>query len=286
MTTYTPHVHQWKKDEVAELQRLFKEYKIAGVVDLSTLPSAHLQKIKKQLRGTMLLKITRKRFILKALEALKLLNGEQLTKAFADAHVPAALFTNEDPFLLYKKLQKNKSSAAAKAGQVAPFDLVIPAGPTNFTPGPMIGELGQLGIKTEVKEGKIGIREDKVLVKNGEVISPKAAGLLQKLGIEPMQLGLNLVLTYQKGEILPKEVLGVDEQEYIAHIQQAANEARNLAVVARYFTQEVVELLIQRASREAKAVAKEGKILTAETAGEILALAEAQAAQVQQAAGV
>ena len=54
-------------------------------------------------------------------------------------------------YFIYIKpyLEKSKSNAPAKPGQTAPSDLVLPAGETPFTPGPMIGELGQLGIKTE-----------------------------------------------------------------------------------------------------------------------------------------
>jgi len=68
--------------------------------------------------------------------------------------MPALLFTKENPFKLYNKLQKSKSSAPAKAGQTAPSEIVVPKGPTPFAPGPIIGELGALGIKTAVENIK------------------------------------------------------------------------------------------------------------------------------------
>ncbi|MBI2112759.1 50S ribosomal protein L10, partial [Candidatus Woesearchaeota archaeon] len=36
-------------------------------------------------------------------------------------------------------LEKNKSNAPAKPGQVAPKDITVKAGATSFAPGPIIG---------------------------------------------------------------------------------------------------------------------------------------------------
>ena len=85
--------------------------------------------------------------------------------------MPSLMFTKENPFRLAANLMKSKSKAPAKAGQVAPSDIVVEAGPTGFAPGPVIGELGQLGIKTSVENGKVAIKENKVLVKKGEKIA-------------------------------------------------------------------------------------------------------------------
>ena len=151
------------------------------------------------------------------------------------------MFTREDPFSIYKALEKSKVSAPARAGQKAPNDISIPAGPTPFPAGPMIGEFGQLGIKTEVKEGKISIKEDKLLLKEGDEIKPKVADLLAKLGIEPMRIGINLTLAYENGMIYRKDVLGVSEEEYISNIRLGSSQAFNLAMLISYTTKDTIQ---------------------------------------------
>jgi len=255
MSDHKPHINKRKKREVDRLKKLFQDYPVVAVADLHNLPAANLQKIKKKLRGKAEFVILKRRRAVIAINELKdkLPNAEELLQNVKG--MVALLFSKEDPFQLYKIVQKNISPAAARAGQESPEDIAIPAGPTSFMAGPMIGELGQLGLKTEVKEGKIAIKEDKVVVKQGQVISAKVAELLTKFGIEPMKIGLNVVCTYQKGEILGKEVLGVSEEQYIGFIQTAYQESMNLAVFVAYPVKETIDLLIQKAARESKSVA-------------------------------
>lgn len=255
MSDHKPHINKRKKREVDRLKKLFQDYPVVAVADLHNLPAANLQKIKKKLRGKAEFVILKRRRAIIAITELKdkLPNAEELLQNVKG--MVALLFSKEDPFQLYKIVQKNISPAAARAGQESPEDIAIPAGPTSFMAGPMIGELGQLGLKTEVKEGKIAIKEDKVVVKQGQVITAKVAELLTKFGIEPMKIGLNVVCTYQKGEILGKEVLGVSEEQYIGFLQTAYHEAMNLAVFVAYPVKETIDLLIQKAARESKSVA-------------------------------
>lgn len=253
MNQYIPRVHEYKKQEVQDVIRLFNEYPVVGILNLETLPSSNLQIIKKQLRDKAVIKFTKKTFMLKALDQIKRPNIDKLKENLQG--VPALLFTKQDPFELYKILEKSKSNAAAKPGQIAPEDLTISAGPTNFPAGPMIGEFGQLGIKTEVKEGKISIKEEKTLVKSGQEISQKAADILSKLGVEPMKIGLNLLLTYQNGEILTKDILYINEEEFINNIKLAYQQALNLSLNASYPTSENIKLLIMKAQIESEALA-------------------------------
>lgn len=252
---HKPHINQRKKQQVEQVKKLLQEYPVIAVADLNNLPAANLQKIKKSLRGKCEFIITQRRRILFAIQESreKIPNADELLDKMKG--MVALLFSKEDPFTLYKIVQKNISPAPAKAGQESPEDITIPAGPTSFVAGPMIGELGQLGLKTEVKDGKIAIKEDKVVLKQGQVITQKVAELLTKFGIEPMKIGLNITCTYQKGEILGKEILGVSEEEYIGFMQTAHREALNLAVFIAYPSKETIGLLIQKAEREGKGLA-------------------------------
>jgi len=273
-------VTQKKLDAVKELSKLAEEYPIIGLVDLEGLPTPQLQQMREQLRGTVLIKITKKRIIQRVLKNVKKENIDKLNDHLKG--IPGLLFTKESPFKLYKTLQKNKSNTFAKAGQVAPADVYVRAGPTNFAPGPIIGELGALGIKAGVEAGKIAIKEDKLVAKEGDVISAKLAPILMRLDIKPMEIGLNLVVAYENGTLYDKKILAVDEQEYINNITEIARSAINLSFNIGYYTKETIELFISQATQKAKNLALNSDILTKDTVSDVLGKAEMQAKAIEQ----
>lgn len=249
-----------KKAVVSKITELAKQNPVVGLVDMQGLPAAQLQQISKSLRGMFTLVMTRKKLIERAVkESGKAQQGVEKLLEKMPA-MPGILFTKENPFKLAKLLEKNKTPAPAKAGQTAPKDLVVPAGPTPFTPGPVISELSALGLKTAVEGGKITIRQDTVVCKQGEAIKPGVASLLLRLGIEPMEIGINLTSVYEKGMVYDKEVLTINEAKIASDITKAAKEAFGLAVEIGYFTPETTEYLVEKAQRQAIALSEELKL--------------------------
>jgi large subunit ribosomal protein L10 len=273
-------VTQQKKQTVAEFADLVKKYKIIGIVNVEGLPTRQLQNMRENLRKDVLIKLTKKRLIKIVLNDSK--DQKDLDK-LADhlKGMPAMIFTNQSPFKLYKTLQKSKSPAPAKAGQTAPKDIVVPAGPTGFAPGPVIGELGAIGVKAGITNGKVEVKQDSVVVKEGDVVSARVAGLLTRLNIQPMEVGLDLVAAYEDGTIYDRNILSVDESHYINNITLGHTWARNLAVEAGFLTAETTELLIVKAQRDAIGLAVSQAIFTDETKEQILARAHAQASAVE-----
>ncbi|MFH1637373.1 MAG: 50S ribosomal protein L10 [Candidatus Woesearchaeota archaeon] len=269
------YVSEAKKTAVKELKKLFKEYPVIGIVNLENLPSQQLQKMRHQLRGKMLILTAKGRLIKIAIKGITEKEGFEKLEEHIKG-MPAIIFTNEDPFKLYKALQKSKSAAAAKPGQKAPNDLVISAGPTSFAPGPIISEFGSMGIKTAIEDGKIVIKADKVVAKEGDVINEKTASLLAKMGIEPMEIGLNLIAVYENGTIFTKDVLAIDEKEYIDNIKRLSSESMALAMHISYATKDTIRALLSKAYRETKALADSHDILTKDNVKDILAKAERQ----------
>jgi len=270
-----------KKAEVAKLKKLIKDSPIVGIVNMQNLPMAQLQRMRKKLRDDLTLYMSKKRLIRLALQGLAK-DKKDIEKL--DSHMkgmPALMLTKENPFRLYAIIQKNKSKAAAKAGQEAPNDIIVSAGPTPFAPGPIISELGAFGLKTKVTDGKIEIIKDHVIAKEGDVITPELSSLLTRLGIEPMEVGLDLVAIYEDGEIYKKDILAIDEKEYFNNFVQAETWAFNLAMDAGILNSKTTELLIQKAFRSSKAVAIEGNIMNDVTTNEILAKAEREMKEVE-----
>jgi|SRR3989344_5347424 len=246
-------VAEKKKQEINELKNLMVKYRVISIGDITSLPSKQFQEIRKKLKENVVIRVTKKRLIRKAIESLKEKDLKPLEK-YLEKSMPVMLFTDEDPFKLYKLLKKSKSKATARPGQVAPNDIIVQAGPTNFTPGPIIGELGQAGIVASVEGGKIAIKKDKLLVKEGAVINSKTASLLSKLGIEPMDVGLNLKVVYDDGMIYEKSVLDFDEERLLNDIKLAHQYAINLAMQMGYTTKETIKLLIRKAAAQARSL--------------------------------
>ena len=51
----------------------------------------------------------------------------------------ALIFTDMNPFKLFKILEDSKTPAPAKPGAIAPADIVVPRGDTGSAPGPILG---------------------------------------------------------------------------------------------------------------------------------------------------
>lgn len=110
--------------------------------------------------------------------------------------------------------------------------------------------------------------------------------MLAKFGIEPMEIGLNLVAVLENGIVLTKDVLFIDESRTRADIARLAAEAMSLAVYIAYPSKETIKALVAKAQKEAKAIASSQDIITDENLKEILAKAESQAESVKSKAGL
>lgn len=270
-----------KKKQVSELAKELPKYKTVGVLNLSGLPAKQYQSITRKLKDKLKVVYATKNVQKRAIDEA----GNETLKQL-ESHmggIPAVVLTNEDAFSLAKLFRQNQSPAAAKAGQEAPEDIWVKAGPTSFTPGPVISELAQLKIKAGVEAGKIAIKQDSLAVKKGETFSPLAASMLARLGMAPMKLGVKLVAAVEGKDFYLAEQIYIDEEKYLNDLRLVASQAFALAVEAGILTEETVQLLVSRAVREAKHLTEEAGILTPETAGSVLVKVERAAAALESA---
>ena len=280
------HVAEYKKKIVADLVRQLVSSPIIGAVDMENLPAPQLQKMRAQLRGKVSFAMTKRRLMKIAIaQAKEKKKGVEEIEKYLKG-MPALIFTNENPFKLYRMLEKNKSPAPAKAGQTAPRDIIVPAGPTSFAPGPIIGELGQIGIRTGVEGGKVSVKSDSIVAKAGEKIKPKVAEVLTRLAIMPMEVGLDLVAVYENGVLYTKDVLSVDEVKLVADMGHLANSAFNVAMFIGYTTKDTIKPLISKAFREAKAIGLSQSIIDEGIVEDLIGRAERQMLGLKTAANI
>ena len=247
-----------KPKEVEKLKGLIDSYSVVGLLNMHSLPAKQLQKIKNDLKGIAIIKMDKKSLIRKALE-----KSEKNVKSLEEkiGGVPAMIFSNEDPFRLFKILKENRSSAPARLGNIAPYDIIIPKGSTGLPPGPAISTLQKIGLKTTVDKGKIAVADDKVVVKTGEGIKEDVVNALNLLRIEPMEIGLDLVAAWQDEKIYDKSVLDIDIDEYLNNISLAIQQMINLSLNTGYIIPETARTALQKAFIEAKELAIAADIL-------------------------
>jgi large subunit ribosomal protein L10 len=169
------------------------------------------------------------------------------------------------------------SQSAAKGGQEAPFNITVPAGMTNFAPGPILGELGDVGIKAGINAGKIEIKEDSKVASEGDVISVQLAALLERLDIKPMKIGLNLVAALEDGTIFMRSELDVDSDELITQIKSLHIDALKLAVGTGLINKETAEIMLRNAELDAMKLAYSQGILADKVKDLVLSKADAEA---------
>lgn len=278
-------VSEKKKELVKKLIEDINSYPIVGIVNMQNLPAQQSQNMRSMLKkkGVKMV-MARKKILLLALNESNKKDIKLLAEKIKG--MPALIFTKENPFVLNSIIEKNKSEAPAKAGQEAPKEIVVKAGPTSFAPGPIISELAAVGIKTKVDAGKLVIIDDVIVAKEGDIISQQLAETLKRLDIKPMEIGLNLVAVWEDGLVFDAKQLYIDEKEYADNITLAAQWAMNLAVEAGVLTAETTELMLGKAYREAKAVSVEAAFMTEDTKEEILSKSEREALSVQKEANL
>jgi large subunit ribosomal protein L10 len=270
----TDMVSEKKRKDAKEVGELVKSHKVVGMLDMHKLPAKQLYEMRKKLKGYAKIRVLKKR-VIKIVLAESRLNGiGQLSEKMRGE--PGLLFTNENPFKLAVMLNESKSTAAAKPGEIAPHDIEIKAGPTSLPVGPAIGELQRLKIPAGVEGDKIVVRKDTVLVKEGEVIQKPVAEVLAKLGIEPMEIGLNLIAAWENGILYLKDILSVPPSRYVDDLKSAHAMAFNLAFRINYYTKATTPLFLAKAQRQALSLADSAGIVLPETIPGFFAKAKAQ----------
>jgi large subunit ribosomal protein L10 len=260
---------------VERIAKLAKAYPMLAVTKLSKVRSAQLMAVRKVLRGQAEIVVVKNKLAILGLKKSGIKNADEVLKHLEGQN--ALIFSRLDPFKLFLMLEKNRVNLAARAGDMAPTDIVIPAGNTGQQAGPVLSEFREAGVMTKIEAGSIQVVKDSVVAKAGTQISPKLASLLSRLGIKPIRAGIAIALALENGLVYAAEAVAIDLDKYRANLVQGYSSAKALAVEIGYVTKETAPEIVAKAYREALAVAVEAGVMTPESAPVILAKAEAEA---------
>jgi large subunit ribosomal protein L10 len=244
-------VKEEKIKAAEEFRKLIGNYKTIGIIEMNRMPTKQFQEIKKSLEKTGIIKMTKKSTLLKSIEKIPDENLRKISDYIPTQ--PAILLSNLECFKFFSMISKIEARAYVKEGDILEEDVVVSAGPTNLSAGPVISELSKVGIKTSVVGGKIAIREDCKVAKKGDKVDKTLASVLRKLNIKPRKIKLNVVLMYENGKIYTKDLLEL-VNIYPEKIKEGFNNALNLSINIAYPTKENIKYLLIKAINTAKII--------------------------------
>jgi len=245
------HVSEAKKAKVKELAELMKK-KTVMVISIKGLPSAQFQDIKKKLRSKAKVQVVKKSLVNFALDHCGIKELHDLVPYVEDS--TAMLFSDSDAFEISGILANEKSPSKAKAGQIAPNDIEVKAGPTELIPGPDISALSAVGLIPKVENGKIAVMQDKVIAKEGDEITEALASIMAKLDIIPFEVGIDPVAAFDGEEKKVYADIKINKEAMIEAIVGDYGRALPFAVEIAYPTAETIDFILGKAAMEGNAI--------------------------------
>lgn len=247
-----------------ELQELPKKYNVIALSKMNKVRATQLMTLRKKFHGQIIIKIIKNKVAQRAFEKVSKISGiEDLSKELEGQC--ALMFTNLSPFKLNLIFSENKVFLPAKGGDIAPKDIIVPAGNTGIPPGPVLSEFKEAKVQTKIDQGSIAVTKDTLVAKSGETISQKLASLISKLDIKPIEAGVLVNYAISEGLQFREQDLQLHVEEYIKELQQSYSSALNLAMEVVYFAPETMSSLLSLAYQKSLNVASTAGYISKET---------------------
>jgi large subunit ribosomal protein L10 len=263
-----------KSTEVEAIKDILKEHKSIGIASLKKVRASQLQELKKSMTGKVYLRVLKNTLMRLAIEEMHQENLKQLEVYLDGSNV--YLFTDLNPFKLALLLERGKVKTTAKSGDIAAMDVIVPAGNTAQPPGPIISQLNGVGLPTRIESGSVWVSKDTLVARRGDVINEQLAGVLSKLGIKAVELGISMRAVFDDGLMITGDQLKVDVAATRRSVEQSNQEAFALAMGISYPSKETIKPLLQNAHQKAMALAVSAAIPTKETIGDLIRKANMQ----------
>lgn len=235
-----------KEQYLAKMKSYFEEYKEIVIVRVDNVGSSQFQTIRKELRGICEIVMGKNTLIRKAIKN-QLETTPELEQLLE--HVKGNvgfIFAKGDLHALKAKLDELKAPSPAKAGIVAPNDVIVPAGDTGLDPT-QTSFIQALNIASKITKGQIEITSDVLLIKEGEKVGVSQAVLLQKLNIKPFRYGAVIDVVYDNGVVYSAKALEMTEQDIVKKFQEGVQAATAVSIAANLPTEAAAPHLIMNA---------------------------------------
>jgi large subunit ribosomal protein L10 len=262
-----------KEKMATELNEKIKKYKTTGIIEISGYPSESFERIKKVFRGKADFVYANKVVIFNALNKA----GYSLAEKVKEVKMPVLLLSNEDLLDIASEAMENSTFTKLKAGEISENDVILPSGPTPFPPGPMLSQFSSIGVKTKNEGGKISIVSDTTVVKKGEKVNEKIAGILSSMDIRPKELVLSIAYAYDGKTIFRKDLMYIKKETYINDISRIFNAALEISVTGGIINKYSIKPMIKKIYIGVRFLSVNRNIVSSSNARDILAKAANEA---------
>lgn len=278
-------VPPWKIEEVDTIAEMVLAHPIVALARLDKIRASQTQTLRKSLRGEVAFLVTKNNLMRRALRKVE--EKKPKIGELADTIEGSTLFifTRMNPFKLLLLLEKNKTMLTAKAGDIAPEDIVISEGNTGMPPGPVITDFTEVGIRTKIEAGSVWVVQDTVVAKEGDPISLKLASILSRLGVKPIESGLTLYAAYDDGTVILSDSLQIDVEALKEELLQAGRDALNLAVFIWFPTPQNIRELLRKAADQVRSLGANSSFLDRAFIRDLLRQAKREASLLESSVG-
>ncbi len=263
-----------KSGEVEQIKEMLQGYSSIGIASLQKVRASQLQELKKTLGDKVSMRVLKNTLTKIAIEEMGKEDLKKLEPYLQGSNV--YLFSDLNPFKLALLLEKGKVKTTAKAGDIAYMDVVVPAGNTGQPPGPVISQLNAAGLPTRLESGSVWVSKDTLVVRKGEPINERLAGVLSKLGIKAVELGIAMHAILDEGSIINAEQLKLDLEQTKNSLSQSYGDAFALSLEVAFPTLENVMALLQLAHQKAFALSLNAAVPTKDTIADLIRKANAE----------
>jgi len=219
-----------------KLKALLADYSKILIVGADNVGSHLMQRIRHALRGQAIILMGKNTMIRKVLrELIEAQPGQyESLLALVKGNV-GFVFTKGDLNAVRAKLLEFRVGAPAKAGIIAPNDVIVPKGPTGMEPT-QTSFLQALNIASKINKGQVEIINDVPLIKKGEKVGSSEATLLAKLNIRPFSYGLQVFHVYDNGHVYEPSVLDLTDADLLSKFTDGLNRVASLSLEIGYPT--------------------------------------------------
>lgn len=218
----------WKANYFEKLENAIRNHQKFLLVNADNVASLQFAQIRRTCRGKAEIVMGKNTMMKKVIRGLveEFPDFEKVLPALVEN--VGFVFTNGDLLEIRDMLLNNKVAAPARAGAVAPCDVIVPAQNTGM--GPEKTSFFQaLSIQTKIARGSIEIVSDVPLLKAGDKVGMSEATLLNMLKISPFSYGLKCVQCFEEGSLFDPSVLDITEDDLRAKFMAGVN---NVAAVS------------------------------------------------------
>lgn len=203
----------WKSNYFLKIIRLLDEFPKCFLVSADNVGSKQMQTIRAALRQDESYILFGKNTMMRKAIRGHLENNPQLERLLPHLKGNVGfVFTKGELNDIRDKILTHRVAAPAKAGALAPLDVVVPKQNTGL--GPEKTSFFQaLNIQTKITKGTVEIMNDVKLVTAGEKVGASEATLLNMLKISPFSYGLIVEQVYDSGTVFSPAVLDITDDD-------------------------------------------------------------------------